>query len=239
VIRAVLFDKDGTLVDSFGPWLDLETDLCRFLVDDDAVVDRMLASIGVRGRQIDPHGLLASGTVAAILGAFHRTLGTGEPLGDFVARCQAFLDRRQAEAPIRPAACPGVDGVLQALRARGLPLGVATSDSWDATVDQLAVLGWSDAFSVVLTGDRCPRPKPDPWMVNEFSRITGVAPDQIAVVGDTPADRGMALGAGARFYGVLTGTGGRADLAGGAAVVETAADLADLLFQEVADGLDR
>lgn len=235
MIRAVLFDKDGTLVDSFGPWLDREYELCRHLEADDS----LLGAIGVHGRQIDPHGLLASGTVEAILGALYEGVGRPGPRDAFFARCQAFLARREAEAPIRPGAFPGVPGLVEALRSRGCPLGVATSDSADATFDQLAALGWAEAFSVVLTGDRCLRPKPDPWMVAEFSRLTGVPPDQVAVVGDTPADRAMALGAGARFYGVLTGTGRREDLVGGVAVVASAAELAPLLLQELADGLDR
>lgn len=116
--------------------------------------------------------------------------------------------------------------LLGGLRATGRRIAVATSDDREPTVRTIAALGiggWIDAF--VCADDGLPV-KPAPDMVLHLCREIGIAPGRTAVVGDSAADLLMGRSAGARLVvGVLTGVGGRDDLA----------PLADIVVPSVAD----
>ena len=242
-VDAVLFDKDGTLIDSLGPWAEAESLICRAIVDGhpaapenlgkrSAAVTEALAAVGVAGGAVDPNGILATSGGDANLDALRRSLSTslGGPLGclsdpsSFALEFSRILHALYplGMQPFRP--MPGAGEALRALSEAGIPLGLATSDDRRMSLRQLEAFGWKERFAFMAFGDTAPRRKPDPWMAQEFSRVLKVDLSRIAVIGDTPADYGMARSAGVRLFVKVAGSiEGLAPFLLGSAIGEEAA----------------
>lgn len=110
-------------------------------------------------------------------------------------------------------------------RLRGLRLGIASSDNEAAIRATAARFGIDGLVDYVAGYDSGHGTKPGPGMVQGFCREAGLAPEEVAVVGDNRHDMAMGRSAGAGLtVGVLTGTGTR----------ETLAGLADLCLGSIA-----
>lgn len=223
--RAVLFDKDGTLIDSLGPWAEAERLICGAIVDEvspgsfgrasrgKAIADA-LAAIGVHDGRVDKSGILARAGGDVNLEALRRSLAgsLGEARG-CLSGAPAFAREFSrilhgiyptGMPPFRP--MPGAQEALNALAEAGMPLGLSTADDRAPSLRQLAAFGWLERFAFLSFGDTALRPKPDPWAVFEFARLVGVEPGAVAVVGDTASDREMAIASGAGVYLEVTDT---------------------------------
>lgn len=238
--EALLWDKDGTLLDSFGRWIPRERRLLEVLCDvygfPDAVrreaVEAGLHRIGVHGTSIDPHGELARGTEVSIagamaeaLGAFGRLPGPDEFLAEVHRQMTSIVGSDSSPIPLRTGAAETLETVFNL----GISQGLATSDTREASLRELSEHDLIGFFSFFAFGDTVSRPKPDPLCVYEFARQLGIKTSRILVVGDTPADAQMAAAAGARFCAVLGGTGGREDFPSDCTVLENPGDVAGLL----------
>ena len=99
--------------------------------------------------------------------------------------------------PLRP--------LLQALRAQGLRLGVATNDSEVPARQHLANHGITDCFDFISGYDSGHGAKPGPGMCLAFARSLGLHPSRVAMVGDSLHDLEAGRSAGMRTVAVLTG----------------------------------
>ena len=207
-IRAILFDKDGTLIDFRKTWLAAYRGAAAELAEVAGVgagfVDVLLARHGYDA---------ATDTFTAespLLWATTRdqaVLWSAEPELAAVDDVERRLERHFSDLDAYPPV-PVTDlvGLFGRLRRRGLKLGVATMDSTAAaaaTLARFAVAGLVD----FLTGcDGGHGIKPAPGMVLGFCAAAGVRPGEVAVVGDHVADLAMARAAGAGLaIAVLTG----------------------------------
>ena len=90
---------------------------------------------------------------------------------------------------------PGVKETLDALKAKGYPLAVASSTGREKTVSHLEHAGLLHYFDAVVGGDMVSRGKPDPDIFLKAAELLGVQPEDCIVVGDTPADVRAAVAA--------------------------------------------
>jgi phosphoglycolate phosphatase len=220
-IKAILFDKDGTLIDFRKTWLAAYRGAAAELAE----------AAGLRPGFVDVllarHGYDAStDTFAAespLLWATTRdqaVLWGAEPELASVEDVERRLERHFSDLDAYPPV-PVVDLVrlFDRLRRRGLKVGVATMDSTAAAAATLARFAAGDLVDCVIGCDAGHGVKPDPGMVLGFCAAVGVAPREVAVVGDHLADVAMARAAGAGLaIAVLTG-------GCPAAALEAAADL--------------
>jgi phosphoglycolate phosphatase len=126
---------------------------------------------------------------------------------------------------------PGVREELARWRGEGRLLALATSKITEIAGRVLAQAGLADLFDVVVGGDQVERGKPDPEMAQRALALLGAGPADAAVIGDTAHDLEMASAAGVRAYAVSYGAHDRATLAAArpAAIVDRFADLARYL----------
>ena len=103
--------------------------------------------------------------------------------------------------------------VLAALREGGYRLGIMTNDAEANTRAQMQRLGIDDLVEFVAGYDFGFGQKPDAAPVLAFASAVGVAPNDIAVIGDSPHDLIAARAAGATAVGVLSGPNGAEVLA--------------------------
>ncbi len=211
-IRGILFDKDGTLLDYDATWLPLNKQAALQAAGGDALLaERLLVASGYDPEKDShlPNSLLVSASNDQIAGSWAALLGA-DPV-ELTARITGVFEASSATTAV---AVPGMAAVVATLKARGLHLGVATNDSEDSAYASLQPFGVLDHFSFVAGYDSGHGGKPGPGMVTAFCAATGLAPAAIAVVGDSHHDMEMGRSAGAGLLvGVLTGTGGRDDLA--------------------------
>jgi phosphoglycolate phosphatase len=228
--KAVLFDKDGTLVDFNGTWHSLYEKLALEVTGgDEAEAQRLLVEGGfdpVKGSFI-AGSELAAGTTPGIVRLWLPKAGEAE----FAKWC-ARLDRAFVEeGPVAAVAIAGLEETLKALHAAGIIMAVVTNDLEAAAENTMKRFGLRSYFTAILGYDSVPDPKPASGPVLKFCAMTGLFPHEVLVIGDNSHDIEMARNAGAAHaIGVLSGTGTHEVLSRDAdAVLDSIADLPEWL----------
>jgi phosphoglycolate phosphatase len=224
-IRAVLFDKDGTLIDFHTTWSVIARELALEAAGGDAERAALLlkeAGYDPALARFRPDSVFAAGTNADVVALWYPHLDR-ESRAELLAR----FDREAARRAARLARLlPGVAEALGELHRLGLRLGLATNDSTGSAEQTLRALAIASHFDAVFGYDAVANPKPAPDVVHAFAELAGLKPAQIAVVGDNRHDLATARAAQAGLaVGVLSGTGTR----------ESLAPLADIILESAAD----
>ncbi|WP_052415736.1 HAD family hydrolase [Paenibacillus graminis] len=220
-ISAILFDKDGTLlqfISLWGSWSEcfLEQFTCQlagrgleFPVQHRASLLGTVHDAGGRITGYDRNGPLAMGTMSdlyAILSWQGYLLGLSwaESM-ELVELCRqeadALLERSRPVLPL-----PGLLRFLDQCAASGVALAVVTADETAAAENHLRWLGIRGYFSAVIGTDQVERGKPFPDMALLACEQLGVQPAEAAVIGDTNGDMRMAKAAGAAVAVGIAGT---------------------------------
>lgn len=178
-IKAVLFDLDGTLVDSAG-------DIAEAL-------NRSLEQLG--------HARVAEATVRGWIGEGVRQLvATGLRHAGDARAPEAVMDAfmvHYRDCLLRsPRLYPGVAAGLAALQARGLPMAICTNKPQALVAPLLEHLRIDGFFAAIVGGDSLPQRKPDPAPLLHLARVLGVEPRDCLMVGDSATDRDAAVAAG-------------------------------------------
>lgn len=203
-IRAILFDKDGTLVDFQRTWGPAAQAVMQRLSNGNrAVYERLVAAsrfVEAEQRLLPDSPLIAEPT--SVYGALWAT-ALGRPAN---AELFAEIDRLLCDATTRHLAAIGDPKTLLAsLAARGYRLGMITNDAEITARAHARKLGLDRFLEFIAGYDSGFGAKPDPGPVLGFAQAVGVAPSETAVVGDTVLDLVAARAAGAIAIGVLTG----------------------------------
>jgi HAD superfamily hydrolase (TIGR01509 family) len=177
-LRAVLFDLDGVLIDSYEVWLSLVQALAAKL-GYPPVTREMFAAGWGQGIQADVERWFTRQTVPELEQLY------ADHFADHLARL---------------AVSDGVADLFAELRARGLGSAVITNTP--AVMARALVAHAGAAPDVLIGGTDVENAKPAPDMVLLACRRLGVAPGEAIVVGDTAYDAKAAEAAGARFAGI-------------------------------------
>jgi phosphoglycolate phosphatase len=188
-LRAIIFDLDGTLVDS-----------ARGLQD---ATNALLAEEGLRAVSLDEiKAMVGDGAAKLVERAIATTGGDTSRLPALVSR---FLTIYEANASCHTEVYPSVAATLERLKHRGLLLAVVTNKPYGATADILDSLGLRGFFSVVVGGDTLPERKPHPAPILAALDRLGVGPEAALMVGDNYHDVQAARAAGVRAFAVTYG----------------------------------
>jgi HAD superfamily hydrolase (TIGR01509 family) len=107
----------------------------------------------------------------------------------------------------------GIPELLAELRAKGMRMAIATSKRRVPLLRQMAPYGWEAYFDPIITPDEVTHGKPHPETMELIQAQTGLAPEEILMVGDTPFDLDMARDAGVPSVAVGHGFYGQEALA--------------------------
>jgi phosphoglycolate phosphatase len=200
MIRAVIFDKDGTLFDfrkSWGAWCDA---VLAHLAADPATRNRLSGVLGYDPEAGDfvPASPVIASTTPQVIALVHEAL----PGSDLAA-----LDRLMNDLAVQIPMIPAVDlpQVLGDLKQRGLVLGLATNDTEAPAREHLDKAGVLDLFDFVAGCDSGWGGKPAPGQLTAFARLHGLDPTEVAMVGDSTHDLHAGRAAGMKSVAVLTG----------------------------------
>lgn len=190
-MQAILFDWDGTLVDSLGAFHRANaTVMASFGLPFDEVLYRrhyvpdwrlMYLRLGVPGDRLDEANEL-----------WHATFATDADVIAF----------------------EGVAAALGRLRDAGQELGLVTAGDRAIVVPQLERTGLAELLPTRVFGDDLPVHKPDPAPLRKALELLDLAnrPDEVAYVGDAPTDMAMARAVGVRPVGIVSVIGDPGEL---------------------------
>lgn len=187
---AIVFDLDGTLVDSLP-------DMLR-------AMNVFLARLGRRAADLPEMGSwVGDGATVLVQRALQATGGLPDkPLTQLVG---VFLDCYRGNAAIDSKPYPGVVATLERLKALGHPLAVCTNKPYDLAIELLDGLGMTALFGAVLGGDSLAVKKPDPAHLQATLAALGVEGRRALMVGDSENDVLAARGAGVPVVAVSFG----------------------------------
>lgn len=179
----VLFDLDGTLVDTVP---DLTT-----------AIDTMRAGLGLPLHGEDKVRLWVGNGMDRLVRRALTDDPDGEPDMALYARGRTLFMDAYAERPCEKSRFyPGVEAMLDYLKASGYKLGCITNKNSRFTDALLRILGIYDDFAIVLSGDTLARRKPDPLPLLYAGEKLGVSPERMLMVGDSLTDVRAARAAG-------------------------------------------
>lgn len=196
---AVIFDLDGTLVDS-AP-------------DIAFAANCALADLGLAPREAEEvRGFIGNGAEKLIHRCLTGVLDGVAEAARFEEAYRAFQSHYQANLSVRTVIYPGVVETLSALRDDGYALACVTNKPARFTEPLLAALELAPFFSVTLSGDSLPVKKPDPApLLHTLERLC-VPPANGAMVGDSMADLRAGRAAGTAVFCVSYGYSPHVDL---------------------------
>lgn len=189
-VRAVLFDLDGTLIDS-AP-------------DLGAAADKMRTDRGMPSLPSDQYRPMAGAGARGMLGiAFSMT----PDHRDFAALREEFFVNYESSMTRRTYAFDGVEQMIAELNRLGLPWGVVTNKASRFTLPLTRQMPLFATAAAVISGDSTPHAKPHPAPLLEAARQLKTQPGRCVYVGDDERDIRAGLAAGmhtvAATYGYL------------------------------------
>ncbi len=211
MIKGILFDKDGTLID-FSLWIDATVNTIKKLmneygIEDDNIFCELKKSIGIKGNTAEPFGALANRSHEDVAAELHFVLSKYrdielEPFKKHVIeiiRDEVLSD----EVKYKPLA--DIMALYEHLSSKGIKMGLATADSYQSAMHMIDRLMLHNAFDFVGSNDGVMKLKPHKDVCERFCSMYGLKPEEVAIVGDSYYDMMFAKNSGAIGVGVLSG----------------------------------
>lgn len=190
--QAVLFDLDGTLLDSV-----------RLILDS---YHHTLANHGLPART-DAHWLAGLGTPLRV-----QFREWGDDPEQIEAMVLTYREYNLTHHDRQVSPYPGVVEMVRAVRTRGHRTALVTSKNREGASRGLRVIGLDDTMEVIVGADDVVNPKPHPEPVHRALEALGVAPAEAVFVGDSLHDMHSGRAAGTATAAVLWGPFDRAHL---------------------------
>jgi phosphoglycolate phosphatase len=229
-IRAILFDKDGTLFKFNETWVPVFLACAKVIAEGNALLERellMKAGLNVETQTLVPGSIFNYGTVKETAAQWfpvvekYRITSLDQLIRTMETHSQKLaIDNAVAAVEDMPKFFGHLKHDLD------LVLGLVTCDSTAGAERVLVRHQVREFFDFVAGYDGVWPVKPDPMLVESFTKLTGIVRDEIAIVGDAPRDMMLARNAQvAHAIGVLTGPFPH----------ETLAPLADVVLSSIGE----
>ncbi len=235
--KAIIFDKDGTLLDFDALWLTVSDRAIEEIlqrVDAPATLaGEILAGFGVTDGTVDVDGVLCGGTYGQMAEIAHRILqkhGCTRTLEELKTYTVEAYHRHFSAGAVKPI-CADLSDTLKTLKEKGVLLAVVTSDDRVNAERCLRSLGIIQYFDEVYADDGAFPVKPHPACIEDFCAKYGCTKEETVMVGDTLTDMRFAKNGGVRAVGIAkTEKNARVLLTATDTVVENPSRLLDVLF---------
>ncbi len=207
MLRGVIFDIDGTLVDSneahARSWVDTLHEAGY-----DVPFDVIWPMIGMGGDKLLPS---ATG------------IESDSRLGKDLSKRRWEIFQRDYLPRLKP--MPGARELVARMREDDLAIIVASSAGGSELGALMEAADVADLMEETTSASDAEESKPDPDIVQAAVRKSGLEPDELIMLGDTPYDVQAAIGANVKLVGLLCGGWTMLELSGATAIYDDPADL--------------
>jgi phosphoglycolate phosphatase-like HAD superfamily hydrolase len=207
LLRGVIFDIDGTLIDSNDAhahsWVETLAEAGY-----EVPFDVIWPMIGMGGDKLLP---TATG------------IDSESEIGKKLGKRRWEIFRKNYLPSLRPT--PGARQLVERMKSDGLKLVVATSASGNELEALLDVAGVSDLMGPRESASEARESKPDPDIVQAAVRASRIKPEDLIMLGDTPYDVQASIGAHVNLVALLSGGWTALELSGATAIYDDPADL--------------
>ncbi len=190
-LKAVLFDLDGTLVDSLPEIYFGVCETCRRLKVTPPPKEAVAVMIG-RG-------------VVVLVERLKRYLAIPDSIATESEMLHILVEEWNKTKGEKSEFYPGVLEGVRRLQEKGIHTAIVTNKLRSLTEDFVCVRGIEGLFDTIVAGDDCPKAKPAPDMLLRAMKELGVAPESVVMVGDSRNDALAARAAGVTVALVETG----------------------------------
>jgi phosphoglycolate phosphatase len=192
-LRAVIFDLDGTLINSAIPFKDMKR--------------KVIACLQANGVTIGllNEGMLNSEIMNLAVGDFQQKGFSGNQISQVLAQASRIMNEVELQSLENATLMEGVPKTLDTLKKQGLKLGIMTRGCREYTSKVLAKFDLGKFFDAVVARDDVDQPKPNPEHAFHLLKLLCVQARETLFVGDHWSDAECARQAGLRF--VLVGRG--------------------------------
>ncbi|MFH1403078.1 MAG: HAD family hydrolase [Candidatus Altiarchaeota archaeon] len=181
MFKAVLFDMDGTIVDSVPAWHKTFNMVLKHAGREEISYEYFCEDVLGQSTEYDIKRFFPMYTPEQLLGFYDR-----------------FFPENISEVKLFPESIE----VIEYLKSRGLKVGIVTNTPRDLMFLTLEQVGLHDRFDVVLGGNDVSVGKPGPDIILKACEILGVGVGDALMVGDTTADTGAGRNAGCKTVGI-------------------------------------
>ena len=188
-MKAVLFDLDGTLIDTAADFIRIIQDMCRDKQCDVVAADLIRTQVSEGAR--------------AMVKLVYPELDVEDPV--FLAHRQRFLDVYGDDIAVETDLFDGMYPLLEALESQNIPWGIVTNKPRWLSEALLKALNLTDRCAVLVCPEDVSKTKPDPEPMYLAAKRIQIQPEDCIYVGDHPRD--IDAGRHAHMYTILAAYG--------------------------------
>ncbi|OTG69560.1 phosphoglycolate phosphatase [Acinetobacter sp. ANC 4470] len=188
-MKAVLFDLDGTLIDTAADFIRIIQDMCRDKQCDVVAADLIRTQVSEGAR--------------AMVKLVYPELDVEDPV--FLAHRQRFLDVYGDDIAVETDLFEGMYPLLEALESQNIPWGIVTNKPRWLSEALLKALNLTNRCAVLVCPEDVSKTKPDPEPMYLAAKQIQIPPEQCIYVGDHPRD--IDAGRHAHMYTILAAYG--------------------------------
>ena len=208
MIKGILFDKDGTLIEFEAMWHSIMTIVFEAIQEDGNLSEETVAELkavsGYTSNGFEEESIIQYLPTSEIVQIWVATVANaGYDKSTFSNYFHRLFDLAALSEQVAVVPLDGVRDTLSYLRDKNYYLGVATADTEKSMKHSLSRAGLMDFFHFLGSDNGIHQGKPDPHMAEDFCRRVGIDRKELLIVGDSVNDRIFAENAEASFVGII------------------------------------
>ncbi len=208
MIKGILFDKDGTLIEFESMWHQVMTYIFKELEEELGVTKQSIIDLknisGYTYDRFSQESLIQYSATSEIIEIWYNILQNNHEKMDSLSKGRLFelFEENAIREEIHIEIMENIVDMLDYLNKKGYILGIATSDNRISTYNSLKKVGIYHYFSYIGSDDGDTTIKPSPQIANRFCERYKIPPNEVLIVGDSVSDMEFAINANAQFVGI-------------------------------------
>lgn len=211
MIKGILFDKDGTLIEFKSVWHEIIGSILGVLENkyffSRQIINKIKEVSGYRDKDFTRESIIQYYATSQIIELWYVILANADIDGHRMitsGELAALFEEKAVDENLKINAMEGTRELLDYLINRNYIMGIATADTYSSTIFSLKKADILTYFSFIGCNEEGVKPKPDSDIAVRFCDGNGLKPEEVLIVGDSVTDMLFAENTGTEFVGIIT-----------------------------------